>query len=168
MRTYKRREPEKTVLYQAILEHYQTFKASIEASDRSLPPFVEREFEKYIGCGILARGFVRCRCEACGFDRLVAYSCKCRGWCNSCIGRRMADTAAYLTDHIVPNIPMRSWTLTVPYPLRYLMAYNADVLGEVTNALATSLLGWFRRRAKEEVDQISCPPQTASSRPIRA
>ncbi len=86
---YRRRQPEKTVLYQTIIEHYQTFKANIEANDRHLPVFVEREFEKYIGCGILARGFARCRCRECGFDRLIAISCKCRGWCNSCISRRI-------------------------------------------------------------------------------
>lgn len=148
---YCRRAPEKTVLYQVVREYYQTFKANIEAHGRSLPAFVEREFEKYIGCGILARGFVRCRCAACGLDRVVAFSCKCRGWCSSCVGRRMADTAAYLVDHVIPNIPMRTWTLTVPYPLRYLMAYNPEVLGEVTNALATSLLGWLRRCAKQEL-----------------
>ncbi len=148
---YRRREPAKTVLYQAVREHYQTFKANIEASGRSLPAFVEREFQKFIGCGILARGFVRCRCSACGFDRAVALSCKCRGFCGACIGRRMADTAAYLVDHVVPDVPMRTWTLTMPYPLRYLMAYNPDVLGEVTKALATSLLGWLRRCAKREL-----------------
>ncbi len=148
---YRRREPEKTVLYQAVRDHYQTFKVNIEANGRSLPPFVEREFEKLIGCGILARGFVRCRCAACGLDRAVAFSCKGRAWCSSCIGRRMADTAAYLVDHVIPNIPLRTWTLTVPYPLRYLMAYNAEVLGEVNSALATSLQGWLRRRAKEEL-----------------
>ena len=35
--------------------------------------------------------------------------------------------------------------------MRYLLAYNAEVLGEVTNALAASLLGWLRRCAKQEL-----------------
>ncbi len=25
----------------------------------------------------------------------------------------MADTAAYLIDHVIPDIPMRMWTLTI-------------------------------------------------------
>jgi len=39
----------------------------------------------------------------------------------------------------------------MPYPLRYLMAYNSEVLGEVTSALAKSLFGWLRRCAKREL-----------------
>jgi len=42
-------------------------------------------------------------CPQCGFERLVAWSCKGRGFCPSCGGRRMADTAAHVVDHIVPN-----------------------------------------------------------------
>jgi len=101
-------------LYEAIRRHYLTFLAEADATDCALPPFVTREFDKYLDCGILGRGFVRCRCPSCGCDRLVAFSCKTRGWCPACIGRRMADTAAYLSDHVVPDIPMRSWTLTFP------------------------------------------------------
>ena len=33
----------------------------------------------YLQCGILAHGFARARCEQCGQDFLVAYSCKGRG-----------------------------------------------------------------------------------------
>jgi len=36
---------------------------------------VEREFRGYLECGILAHGFVRVHCDACGCDRLVAFSC---------------------------------------------------------------------------------------------
>lgn len=148
---YRRRQPENAVLYEVIRRHYNTFKASIDVADRSLPSFVEREFAKYLSCGILARGFVRMQCKSCGFDRVVAFSCKCRGWCGSCIGRRMADTAAYLTDHVIPDIPMRTWTLTLPHPLRYLLAYNTAVLGEVITAFSAALLGWLRHRAKREL-----------------
>jgi prevent-host-death family protein len=35
---------------------------------------------------------------SCGFERLVAFSCKLRGLCPSCAARRMADTAAQFTD----------------------------------------------------------------------
>jgi len=152
---YSRRQPEKTILYEVIRRDYNTFKAAIDAADRSLPAFVEREFGKFLGCGILAHGFARCRCKACGFDRLVAYSCKCRGWCPSCMGRRMADTAAFLTDCVLPDVPMRTWTLTLPQPLRYLVAYNSGVLGEVLNAFATSLTSWLRHRAKQELGLAS-------------
>ena len=42
-----------------------------------------------------------------------------RGFCPSCGGRRMADTAAHLVDRVLPEVPMRQWVLTLTYPLRY-------------------------------------------------
>ncbi len=50
----------------------------------SLPGFVIAEFERYLACGVLAHGFTRVRCDACGKVRLVALSCKGRGFCPAC------------------------------------------------------------------------------------
>jgi rRNA maturation endonuclease Nob1 len=62
--------------------------------------FVKREFQRFVRCGVLAHGFARFRCTACGTDRLVAFSCKGRGFCPSCGGRRMTERAAHLTDSL--------------------------------------------------------------------
>jgi ribosomal protein S27E len=48
------------------------------------------EFEAYLRCGILAHGLLRVRCKDCGHSRVVAFACKRRGFCPSCLGRRMA------------------------------------------------------------------------------
>jgi hypothetical protein len=77
------------------------------------------EFRSFLNCGILARGFLRLRCQSCGHDRLLAFSCKGRVWCPSCGGRRMADTAAYLVDRVLPVVPVRQWVLSLPFALRY-------------------------------------------------
>jgi hypothetical protein len=57
--------------------------------------FVEREVRAYLACGVLAHGFLRLHCDACGHDRLLAFSCKGRGFCPSCGGscRIPCDTA---------------------------------------------------------------------------
>jgi hypothetical protein len=34
----------------------------------------------------------------------------------------MAQTAAHLVDHIIPNVRVRQWVLSLPIPLRYLLA----------------------------------------------
>jgi hypothetical protein len=34
----------------------------------------------------------------------------------SCGGRRMADTAANLVDHVLPHAPVRQWVLSFPFP----------------------------------------------------
>ena len=62
--------------------------------------------------------FLRPRCEDCGHDKLLAFSCKRRGFCPSCGARRMAQTAAHLVDHVIPQVPVRQWVLSLPIPLR--------------------------------------------------
>ncbi|MFL5354359.1 transposase zinc-binding domain-containing protein [Archangium sp.] len=46
---------------------------------RGLPRYVERDFARYLECGVLAHGFARVRCESCKDELLVAFSCKGRG-----------------------------------------------------------------------------------------
>ena len=69
-----------------------------------LPKFVEQEFRDFLTCGVLAHGFARLRCEGCAFERLVPFSCKGRGFCPSCGGRRMTEYAARLVDGILPHV----------------------------------------------------------------
>jgi Transposase zinc-binding domain len=63
-----------------------------------LPAFVEQEFRDFLTCGILAHGFARLRCTECTLERLVPFSCKWRGFCPSCGGRRMTEGAGRLVD----------------------------------------------------------------------
>ena len=65
------------------------------------------EFDAFLECGILAHGFLRLRCCDCGHDKLVAFSCKRRGFCPSCGARRMAQTAAHLVDQVVHRMITR-------------------------------------------------------------
>ncbi|MFM8312949.1 MAG: transposase, partial [Deltaproteobacteria bacterium] len=57
---YSRHEPEKTILYRTIQDHFQTFVARAESKTEKLPfpMHVFQEVEAYLGCGILANGFV--------------------------------------------------------------------------------------------------------------
>jgi len=53
---------------------------------------------------------------------LVAFSCKGRGFCPSCGGRRLTERAAHLVDHVLPRVPVRQWVLSLPFELRYQLA----------------------------------------------
>jgi hypothetical protein len=145
---YRRRQPEHTDLYRVIQENLRTFLALAEEADRPMPAHVEREFVEFLRCGILAEGFARVHCRECKFDRLVAFSCRGRGWCPSCLGRRMNEGAAHLTDRVFGDAPIRHWVLSLPHPLRYLLAHDANLCGEVLNAFVKSIFRWLRRRAK--------------------
>ena len=107
---YARHRPEETVLYRLLVENWRSFVAEAEGEDRGgtgLPRFVIDEVEAFLRCGILTHGFTRVACDCCRERRLVAFSCKRRGFCPSCLGRRMCDFAAHLRDHVMPTVPVR-------------------------------------------------------------
>ncbi|MGH8472943.1 MAG: transposase, partial [Gammaproteobacteria bacterium] len=142
---YERRRPEDTTLYRLVQEHLETFLAQVELeTGAGLPEFVQEEFEAFLECGILAHGFLRLRCADCAQEKLVAFSCKRRGFCPSCGARRMAETAAHLVDHVMPRVPVRQWVLSFPIPLRLLFAAHphllAPVLRIVHRVIATFLI----------------------------
>ena len=99
---YERHRPERTLLYQLVEAYYPTFIAQLAAQGTHLPEYVQREFEDYLKCGRLERGFLRVRCDTCHTERLVAFSCKKRGFCPSCGVRRMTESAALLVDDVFP------------------------------------------------------------------
>jgi hypothetical protein len=145
---YARRRPETTLLYQVIAENWATFEQNVAADGGSLPWFIRREVDAYLGCGILAYGFVRVHCGDCGLDRLVSFSCKMRALCPSCGVRRMVDCAAHWVDHIIPHVPVRQWVLSLPPWLRYRVAYDSALCSEVLGIFLHATLRWYRRAAK--------------------
>jgi hypothetical protein len=141
-----------TLLYQTIAEHFETWFELASCGqfegqgDHHTPkPYVPQAFRKYLECGIFAHGFARAWCDDCGHDYFVAYSCKGRGVCPSCNTRRMVETAAHLTDHVFPRLPVRQWVLSVPKRLRYFMQRDGAVLNMVLRiflrVIAQSLQG---------------------------
>jgi len=92
---YSPRRPTGTVLYGLVRQHVESFVAHArEHYEGGLPRYIEAELRAYLRCGVFSEGFTRCHCDACGHDLLVAFSCKRRGICPSCAGRRMANTHA--------------------------------------------------------------------------
>ena len=57
-----------------------------------------------MGSSVLSHGFLRVRCADCAHEKLVAFSCKRRGFCPSCVTRRMAESAAHLVDEVIPQV----------------------------------------------------------------
>ena len=119
---YRRHRPEQTLLYQIIERHYPEFRDVMVMQGKSLPQHVQQEFADYLKCGRLEHGFLRVQCTECHHERLVAFSCKRRGFCPSCGARRMAESAALLVDEVLPEQPIRQWVLSFPFQLRFLFA----------------------------------------------
>jgi hypothetical protein len=75
------------------------------------------------------------------------------GFCPSCGARRMAQTAAHLVDHVIPHVPVRQWVLSLPIPLRVLLAAQPElvtsVLQVVHRVITRHLLGQAGLQADE-------------------
>lgn len=144
--SYERHQPEQTLLYQLVQQHYPAFKASLEAQGQNLPRYIQQEFEDYLQCGRLEYGFLRVRCEDCHHERLVAFSCKRRGFCPSCGARRMAESAALLIDEVLPKVPIRQWVLSFPFQLRFLLARHPELMGQVLSIVYRSLSSYLVKK----------------------
>jgi len=147
---YRPRNAEHTVLHAVIREHLDAFvrEAQERGEGSGLPQFVEQEFREFLTCGILSYGVARLRCEGCGLDHLLPFSCKGRGFCPSCGGRRMTERAAHLVDAVLPRVPVRQWVMSLPHGLRYLLAWDHGLCRMVLGVYAQTRLGWQRRRAR--------------------
>ena len=145
---YVPRRPTETVLHQLVRANLESFLAYARANyDGGLPRYVEQEFRAYIRCGDFSEGFSRAHCDACGHDLLVAFSCHGRSICPSCCGRRMANVAAHLVDRVLPDVPVRQYVLTLPYELRRLAAFKADVLTAFARIFVEAVFARYRSRA---------------------
>ena len=113
-----------------------------------MPTFVVDALRGYLDCGILERGFCRLACETCREEQVVAFSCKDRGFCPSCMGRRMSDTAAHLVDRVLPDVPVRQWVLSLPPAVRILCAFKPEALSLTVRVFIRTLFAFHRRRAR--------------------
>jgi hypothetical protein len=128
----ERRRPEKTPLYKVVAEHLEGWLETRAVAEQPASAHIERELRSYLTCGILCFGFGRARCASCGQVFVVAFSCKSRGVCPSCKGRRMAQTAAHLVDRMIPPVPVRQWVISVPKRLRCFLADRPNAVAAKT------------------------------------
>ncbi len=148
---YRRRNPQAGVLYQVLQENLNTFFDQIDSDPdkNGLPVHVKKELRDYLDCGVLARGFIRIYCESCQRNQLVALSCKCRGFCPSCGGKRMRERSLHLVDRVFPRAPIRQWVLSVPFEVRYLLAYKPDLLTQMLNIYVRAISAFIKKQARE-------------------
>jgi hypothetical protein len=113
-----------------------------------LPDFVRHQFERFLTCGILEHGCLHLQCRQCGHSQLVAFSCKGRGVCNSCAGRRMVDTAVHLEANVLPEVNVRHWVCSLPWGIRALLGYDKRLCAATLAAFVKECFRSLKRRAK--------------------
>jgi hypothetical protein len=69
----------------------------------------------------------------------------------------MAGTAAFLVDRVLPTMPYRQWVLSLPHRVRFLLARDKDLFGQVLGVFLRKVFAWQRRRARAYgIDDPQC------------
>ncbi|MBW2526614.1 MAG: transposase [Deltaproteobacteria bacterium] len=143
---YEPRRPGNTLLYRIVERHLDELcELAADRYAKPLPCYVVETFRAFLKCGRLDHGFLRCRCDDCGHELLVPFSCARRGICPSCATRRMSSSAAVLVDRVLPAVPIRQWVLSLPFELRLLAARRPDALAATGRIFVQELFRRLRR-----------------------
>ena len=59
----------------------------------------------------------------------------------------MAETAAHLVDCVIPPVPVRQWVLSLPIPLRLLLAAQPQLLAPLLHVIHRVIAGFLVKRA---------------------
>jgi hypothetical protein len=113
-RVYRPRDPRKSPLYRCVTRHY----GELDAAGKIRRQVEHEVLERFTDCGDLHKGFARIRCDQCGHDYLLAFSCKTRYFCPSCHQKRMLEYGEWVEEEVLAPVPHRQYVFTVPKMLR--------------------------------------------------
>ncbi len=155
---YRPRKPEQAPFFQLVKKHYTTWhRNKNKDSENEVPYYVSKAFQKYLGCGILARGFACAHCEGCNKDLIIPFSCKAR-ICPTCNQRTMVEVAAYLIEEVLPRVSFRQFVISFPMRIRsYLENHKAlqKVLKMVVDEIRKTLIVCSPNILKPQIGAIS-------------
>ena len=57
--------------------------------------------------------------------------------------------ALTLVDHVLPEVPLRQFVITVPFPLRFPLAFDGELLGQVLRIFTDTVASNYRKRMAE-------------------
>ena len=145
---YKPRHPEKAPFFSVLYHYYEKFKAVYE--ERFQKEFgrwrgvTDKVVGKYFQCGIFLGGFARLRCENCGAEKLLALSCKTRGFCPSCGVKRALLWAEFVQEKVLKSAPHRHAVFTLPKMLRPYFKFHRDLLPALCSCAWSALRDFFK------------------------
>jgi ribosomal protein S27E len=113
-------------------------------------PYVKQVIYRYLDCGILHHGFARVRCEDCGHEYLLAFSCKRRHFCPSCHQKRVGEFGEWLCREVLKAVPHRHVVLSIPKILRRYFLYDRKLLSELSRCGWEALKSFFKTITRDQ------------------
>ncbi len=109
---------------------------------------------RYLECGDLHFGFARVKCQQCGHEYLLAYSCKRRHFCPSCHQKRVVEFGERLCAEVLKQVPHRQWVFSLPKRLRIYFMYNRKLLAKLSRC-AWKVLGTYLKQSVPFDDAVA-------------
>lgn len=67
----------------------------------------------------------------------------------------MAQQAVHLIDHVFPDVPIRQWVLTVPFPLRPMVSLDRQLQSKILKIFMEEIFRVLRERYTDQVAAVS-------------
>ncbi|EMS77964.1 IS91 family transposase [Desulfotignum phosphitoxidans] len=133
---YQPRNPKASAYYKCVENHFEELERAWDDMYASRYGFwrtyVMTVIYKYLDCGDLHIGFARVRCEECGHEYLLAFSCKRRQFCPSCHQKRVIEYGEWLLTEVLKDVPHRQWVFSIPKRLRIYFLYDRKLLAKLS------------------------------------
>jgi ribosomal protein S27E len=108
---YTPRNPRLSDYYRCVEDFFEELERVHEERYQSrfgyLRPEIRLTIFRDLDCGCLQNGFARVKCDDCGHEYLVAFSCKRRHFCPSCHQKRVIEFGEWFLDDLAVTVPHR-------------------------------------------------------------
>ena len=134
---YQPRDPKASAYYRCVEDHFEQLEAVWdERYQRRFGfwrPYVSDVIRRYLDCGDLHFGFARVKCEDCGHEYLLAFSCKRRHFCPSCHQKRVVEFGEWLCAEVLKFVPHHQWVFSIPKRLRIYFMFDRKLLTKLSH-----------------------------------
>jgi hypothetical protein len=123
----------------------------MDRTQRVLP--LKDVIHRYLDCGDLHCGFARIKCENCGHEYILGFSCKRRHLCPSCHQKRAVEYGEWLLTNVLKAVPHRQWVFSIPKRLRIYFMYDRKLLAKLSKC-GWNVINTFLKSASSYDDAV--------------
>ncbi len=154
---YKPRNPKDSAYYKCVENHFEELEQVWDDRYQSRygywRPYIMTEIYRYLDCGDLHMGFARIRCQECGHEYFLAYSCKRRHFCPSCHQKRVVEYGEWLLTNVLKDVPYKQWVFSIPKRLRIYFHYDRKLLAKLSKC-AWSVISAYLKSTMMDNDAV--------------
>ena len=151
---YRPRRPQDSDYYSCVEDYFEPFMQIYDdrfSRDYGFwRPYIEKVIYRYLDCGDLHQGFARIRCNDCGHEYLLSFSCKRRHFCPSCHQKRVVEFGEWLCMDVLKKIPHRHFVFSIPKILRRYFLYDRKLLAALSRCAWESLKVFMQQAVPEK------------------